>query len=135
MRAIKGAGNRTTEQRLRLALVRAGIRGWKVRETGIAGTPDFNFPDSRLAIFADGCFWHGCPRCKRSMVLTNASFWAAKMQLNQSKDRRVARILRRSGWRVMRIWEHELRDALPQVVERISHHLESARSERSRTYE
>jgi|ERR1700733_1797658 len=123
MRAIKGADNQTTERRLRLALVRSGMTGWKVRAPGIPGTPDFVFPYSRLAIFADGCFWHGCPTCNRSKVRTNASFWAAKMQFNREKDCRVARSLRRSGWRVMRIWEHDLRDTLPQVVERIRRRL------------
>src|SRR5688572_26274400 len=63
MRAIKATGNRTTELSLRFALVRAGLRGWPVRPSGVPGKPDFIFPGKRIAIFADGCFWHGCTHC------------------------------------------------------------------------
>jgi len=125
MRAIKGTGNRTTEGRLRLALVRQGVRGWKIRPDGLPGSPDFVFPKGRLAIFADGCFWHGCERCNKARIQTNAAFWRAKMALNRAKDQRVVRALQQAGWRVMRVWEHDLRDSLPKVVSRITKKLSS----------
>jgi DNA mismatch endonuclease (patch repair protein) len=114
MRAIKGSGNLTTEVRFRLALVRAGIRGWRVRPKGFPGTPDFVFDRRRVAIFADGCFWHGS-QCGRSAVATNAAFWAEKLKLNRSKDRRTTRLLRKGGWIVFRVWEHEIR--VPGIAE------------------
>ena len=124
MRAIKGSGNRTTELRLRLALVRAGIRGWKLRPKGLPGSPDFVFEARSLVVFADGCFWHGCAKCNRSRVRTNAKFWEAKTILNRKKDRRVTRRLRQDGWSVMRVWEHDLKDRLESVVARIRRSLE-----------
>ena len=63
MKAVKGKGNKSTEVRFRSMLVRARVRGWKVHPRGIVGKPDFFFPEHRLAVFVDGCFWHGCPRC------------------------------------------------------------------------
>ena len=61
MAAVRGKGNISTEQRLRLALVRAGVSGWTLHTKSIVGCPDFYFAKQRLAIFTDGCFWHGCP--------------------------------------------------------------------------
>jgi DNA mismatch endonuclease Vsr len=59
MGAIKGRNNRTTELRLRLALVRAHVRGWTLRPKAVFGNPDFWFEDKKVAVFVDGCFWHG----------------------------------------------------------------------------
>ena len=118
MQAIRSRGNRSTEVCLRLALVRAGLKGWTVRPAGILGSPDFGFLTQKVAIFADGCFWHGCPRCGHAPITSNASFWVEKVARNKMRDRRISAKLRRTGWHVLRFWEHELRS--PQgVVERI----------------
>ncbi len=69
--------------------------------------PDFVFREVRLALFVDGCFWHGCPK-HATQPRSNAAFWRKKFAANQARDRLVNRALRRSGWRVLRIWEHEL---------------------------
>ena len=69
--------------------------------------PDFVFPKSRTAIFVDGCFWHGCPR-HATKPANNRAFWEKKLAGNKTRDRRVNRTLRRAGWKVVRIWEHEL---------------------------
>jgi DNA mismatch endonuclease (patch repair protein) len=69
--------------------------------------PDFVFRERRLAVFVDGCFWHGCPR-HFNKPRNNAAFWRRKIAANQARDRLVNRTLRRMGWRVLRIWEHEL---------------------------
>ena len=74
----------------------------------LLGRPDFAFPVQKLAIFIDGCFWHGCPRHFQSPV-SNAAFWRTKIARNRQRDRDVARRLRAKGWKVIRIWEHELR--------------------------
>jgi len=64
----------------------------------------------KLAVFVDGCFWHSCPK-HATKPANNAAFWRKKLSANKARDRRVTRTLRRLGWRVVRIWEHELRDA------------------------
>ena len=90
------------------ALFRAhGITGWR-RHLPLPGRPDFAFPKLRVVIFVDGCFWHGCPR-HGTQPRTNARFWREKIARNRQRDREVTRELRRRGWRVVRIWEHELR--------------------------
>jgi len=71
------------------------------------GRPDFVFPARRLAVFVDGCFWHGCPR-HGTMPKGNRSFWRAKITRNRERDREVGAELRRLGWKVLRVWEHEL---------------------------
>lgn len=107
MSRIRSAGNRSTELRLVSLMKEAGITGWR-RRFGLMGNPDFVFPKERVAVFVDGCFWHGCPRC-RNIPLTNAAYWAAKNERNRTRDRLVARLLRREGWTVVRIWEHSFR--------------------------
>ena len=77
--------------------------------------PDFIFPKLKLAIFVDGCFWHGCPR-HATQPKSNRVFWKKKLSQNISRDRRVNRALRRLGWQVIRIWECSLRGAAIQSV-------------------
>ena len=69
--------------------------------------PDFVFPRLRLAVFVDGCFWHGCPK-HGTQPAGNRAFWRGKFAANKTRDRLVTRTLRKNGWRVLRIWEHEL---------------------------
>lgn len=120
MSSIRGKSNITTERTLRLALVRAGIAGWQLHRKDVPGSPDFYFPGHALAIFADGCFWHGCPRCGH-IPRTRHSFWRAKISLNQLRDRRNKRRLTRRGIHVIRFWEHDLRypDNLERAVTKI----------------
>ncbi len=106
MSCIPGRRNRSTEIALRFEFVRAGIRGWKMH-FGIAGRPDFFFPKQSLAVFVDGCFWHGCPRCGH-IPKTRTPFWAAKIMRNQKSDGANLRLLRSQGIRVVRFWEHTL---------------------------
>ncbi|MFP2925146.1 very short patch repair endonuclease [Pyxidicoccus sp. 3LG] len=108
MSAIKGRGNRTTELRARAILARAGLRGWSTNVKLLRGKPDFFFPEHQVAIFVDGCYWHGCRRCGH-IPKTNSIFWSAKLARNRQRDRTVTRALRRAGIRVLRVWEHELR--------------------------
>ena len=106
MSHIRGRGNKDTE----LALVRVfrqhRITGWR-RHQAVFGKPDFVFPKLRLAVFVDGCFWHGCPK-HGTKPRNNAAFWRRKFARNKARDRLVTRTLRKNGWRVLRIWEHEL---------------------------
>jgi DNA mismatch endonuclease, patch repair protein len=109
MSRIRGRGNKDTELALMKIFRQHGITGWR-RNQKIFGKPDFLFRHQRLALFVDGCFWHGCPRhCK--IPTGNRAFWKKKFATNKARDRRVNRELRKLGWQVVRVWEHDL--ALP----------------------
>jgi DNA mismatch endonuclease (patch repair protein) len=118
MSAIRSRGNKTTERALRFRLVRAGVRGWRLCSDEVLGKPDFVFNLERVVIFVDGCYWHGCPRCYRAPT-SNTSYWSAKFSRNKRRDRSVTRLLRREGWNVLRIWEHEIERCPDRVVKRI----------------
>ncbi|RME92823.1 MAG: very short patch repair endonuclease [Verrucomicrobia bacterium] len=106
MSRIRGSGNKDTELALIAVFRRHGITGWR-RNQPVYGKPDFVFPRLRVAVFVDGCFWHGCPQhCKQPS--NNREFWAKKLEANKKRDRLVNRTLRSRGWKVVRIWEHEL---------------------------
>lgn len=107
MSAIRKSGNRSTEWKLGSALIRAPISGWVIHERSILGCPDFWFEQQRLAIFVDGCFWHGCKKCCH-LPKQNISYWHPKIAGNVARDRSQTSRLRRSGIQVMRIWEHNL---------------------------
>jgi DNA mismatch endonuclease (patch repair protein) len=106
MRAVKGRGNMDTELVLIRLLRQNKITGWR-RSQPIFGKPDFIFPKHELAIFVDGCFWHGCSEHCR-MPKGNRAYWKQKIASNKARDRLVNRTLRAQGWRALRIWEHEL---------------------------
>src|SRR5689334_609223 len=106
MAAIRSRRNRSTELAFASALRRAGIKGWR-RHLPLPGSPDFSFPKIKVAIFLDGCFWHGCPIHGRRPK-TNQVFWETKLERNLRRDRRVKRQLRAKRWVVIRLWEHEL---------------------------
>lgn len=107
MAAIRGKNNRTTELCFRMALVRAGINGWETNVEDLVGKPDFFFRKKHIAVFVDGCFWHGCPICGH-FPKTRKSFWKAKIVRNKERDRKNRRKLRKNGIKVMSIWEHSL---------------------------
>jgi DNA mismatch endonuclease Vsr len=123
MAAIRGAGNVSTERRLRMNLVRAGVRGWVVRPSGMPGKPDFFFSVASLAVFVDGCFWHGCPNCGHTPK-TRRAFWSLKIQRNQARDKRTTASLRARGIAVLRLWECDLREDPRRAIRRISHALD-----------
>ena len=117
MAKVRGRGNLTTEQALAKLLRTQGWSGWRrQRAIGVRMAdggrfrvrPDFIFATRRLAVFVDGCFWHGCPR-HGTRPQGNAAFWREKFRRNRARDRRDTRRLRRAGWRVLRLWEHELK--------------------------
>ena len=108
MSAIRGKNNRTTELPLRMALVRAGITGWETNVEDLLGKPDFFFRKKHIAVFVDGCFWHGCPKCGHYPKTRN-SFWKTKILRNKERDKRNRRELRKDGVKVVSIWEHSLK--------------------------
>lgn len=104
MSRIRSRGNRDTE--LASLFRRHGITGWR-RQNPVFGKPDFVFPKLRMGVFVDGCSWHACP-IHATKQSNNAAFWRKKLAANKARDRKVNRRLRAAGWRVLRIWEHEL---------------------------
>lgn len=86
-------------------------------------TPDFIFRQVRLAIFVDGCFWHGCPK-HATKPKNNRAFWQKKLAGNKRRDKVVNQTLRRAGWRVIRIWECELAKHPETCLRRIQRALE-----------
>ncbi|MGO9131614.1 MAG: very short patch repair endonuclease [Bryobacteraceae bacterium] len=107
MSSIRGKGNRSTERRMAAMLRARAISGWQMHRKDIPGKPDFYFPERRLALFIDGCFWHQCPKCAK-MPTQNGSFWNQKLTKNARRDKRIRRALNRSGISVIRLWEHDL---------------------------
>lgn len=102
MASVRSKGNRTTELALGRILWAAGLRGYR-KHWPITGRPDFAWPGLKVAVFVDGCFWHGC-RCKY-LPRSNRRFWRDKIERNKRRDRRVSQQLRRAGWSVVRVRE------------------------------
>lgn len=108
MSRIRGKGNKDTELATIQILRKYHISGWR-RNQALLGKPDFVFSKQKIALFVDGCFWHGCPQ-HSNMPKNNRSFWKSKLEGNKKRDRFVSRDLRKAGWKVVRIWEHELKN-------------------------
>jgi len=126
MSRIRGRGNKETELALMKLLRRYNITGWR-RHQPIFGKPDFTFRKPKVAVFVDGCFWHGCPRHCNTPA-SNRGFWTKKLAANKARDCRVNRILRMKGWLVVRIWEHDLAKRDKVCVRRIQAAINSSRS-------
>jgi DNA mismatch endonuclease (patch repair protein) len=109
MAAIRSKGNKATELKLASILRAAGITGWR-RHQPIPGRPDFIFRRARLAVFVDGCFWHGC-RWHCRMPKSRGAYWNPKIDRNKARDSAVRSLLLDDGWRVLRIWEHSLQSS------------------------
>lgn len=114
-------GNRSRdtapELAVRSAVHRLGLR-YRVADRPLSGqrlTADLVFRASRVAVFVDGCYWHGCPDHYKVPV-TNTSYWAPKIKRNIERDGRVTGILEDAGWLVLRFWEHEDPDSCAAVV-------------------
>lgn len=117
MSRIRSSGSRP-ELVLR-GLVRQVSDGARLRynHSGLPGSPDVAVPSLRLAVFMEGCFWHGCPRHGR-IPKTNVAFWREKISRNIRRDRRNRAELRRLGWTVWRVWEHDLRPSRVRTTRR-----------------
>ncbi len=116
MAAVRSRGNGTTELALGRLLWAAGLRGYR-KHWKVLGKPDFAWPGRKVAVFVDGCFWHGCQKCK-TLPKTNRKFWRTKIAANQARDARVSSRLRRKGWSVIRVWECDV--AKESTLRRIS---------------
>ncbi|MEW6404410.1 MAG: very short patch repair endonuclease [Chloroflexota bacterium] len=107
---MKAAKPRDTapEKALRSALHGMGLRfridGKLIKE--LNRRVDIVFQTAKVAVFVDGCFWHGCP-IHGTQARANAEFWSSKIKRNQERDLETTRLLKKAGWKVVRVWEHE----------------------------
>lgn len=107
MKAVKGKGTKL-EQRLFSMLAGMRLSGWYKNVNCITGKPDVVFEKERVLIFIDGCFWHGCPICKKKLPETNYKYWKHKIAHNIELAKRNNQHLKKDRWAVIRIWEHEM---------------------------
>lgn len=107
MSKVHSKGNKSTELKLIQVFRKNGIIGWR-RNYPVKGHPDFVFMDKKIAIFVDGCFWHGHD-CRNTQPSDNADYWSKKRERNMKHDREITELFERRGWTVIRIWECELK--------------------------
>ena len=117
MAAVKSAANFSTEIKMARLLHENGLSGWR-RYAPLPGTPDFYWPKKKIALFVDGCFWHGCPHCYQTPK-SNVNYWTEKVANNKKRDRRVNSALRTKGWTVIHIWECQLNKKPNYCVRRV----------------
>lgn len=122
MRSNKSHGNLSTELTLARLMRANRISGWR-RRVLITGRPDFVFKQQQVALFIDGCYWHGC-KCRR-LPKKNRRYWQEKFETNQARDKRVTRQLRAESWNVLRFWEHQIKKEPDRIVMRIAKALAS----------
>ncbi|CDX00047.1 T/G mismatch-specific endonuclease [Desulfitobacterium hafniense] len=119
MSKVRSKGNKSTELRLIEVFHEYGITGWR-RNYTVKGHPDFVFMERRIAVFVDGCFWHGHD-CRNTRPKENEDFWAAKRERNIMHDREVTAKFEQRGWTVVRIWECELKKKnYPQLLVKLN---------------
>lgn len=123
MSRVKGKNNIATEGRFIKLLRSNRITGWR-RNWPLFGKPDFTFPTFRVCVFVDGCFWHSCPEHGQTPS-TNIQFWRLKLERNKTRDLLVNTTLAQKGWKVIRIWQHDLKiSSSPRIIRRIRRALE-----------
>lgn len=124
MSRIQGK-NTTPEISLRRAAWALGLRYRLHRRIGKT-RPDLVFVGAKVAVFVDGCFWHGCP-LHRVMPKNNREFWKKKLGRNVQRDAEDTQALTAAGWRVLRFWEHEIEESAEACARKIAKHVRRAR--------
>lgn len=110
------AKNTKPEIQLRKALWHAGLKGYRLHYKPIPGRPDIAFVSKRVVIFVNGCYWHRCPTCNYKLPRTNPDFWQAKFERNVARDRRKVEDLEALSWKVITVWECDLKNDLEAVI-------------------
>src|SRR6266511_632206 len=131
MRSNRGRAT-APERSIRAALCTSGLRGYRFNWKGAPGRPDIAFPRSKVAVFVNGCYWHRCPRCALPLPKRNRRFWILKFRRNVNRDRRKVMSLESHGWRVLVLWECEIKHSLAECVARIRQEFSSANQKRVR---
>ena len=114
MQCVRSKGNKSTEIKLIQVFAENGITGWR-RNYQVKGHPDFVFPKRKIAVFVDGCFWHGHD-CRNTRPSDNQEYWQKKRERNIQHDLEVTELFEKRGWTVIRIWECELKKKNADVL-------------------
>ena len=110
------SGNTKPEMAVRKLIWSKGYR-YRIGH-GLFGKPDMVFPSYKIAVFIDGCFWHACPKHCR-MPSSNTHYWERKILGNQKRDKKINQQLKKEGWQVIRIWEHDIKKNLKKSANKI----------------
>ncbi|NTW26871.1 MAG: very short patch repair endonuclease [Candidatus Moranbacteria bacterium] len=102
---------------LRKELWKEGFR-YRKNAPGYYGKPDILLKKLKTVIFVDSCFWHGCPKHFK-MPLSNKEFWSEKIERNRNRDKEVSKHYKKLGWKVLRIWEHDLKNDLNKTINKL----------------
>lgn len=116
MSKVRSKNNKSTELKLIQIFKEKDIKGWK-RNYPVKGHPDFVFLDKKIAVFVDGCFWHGHD-CRNTRPSDNADYWRKKRERNMKHDKEITELFERRGWTVIRIWECELKKKKRDLLEK-----------------
>ena len=111
--------NTVPEIKLRRLLAKRGFKNYRVNYRKLFGKPDIVFLKKKIAIFVDGCFWHKCPKCF-SKPITRTKFWFKKIESNLRRDRKINQELKKKGWLVIRVWEHDIEKNSKQISDKIA---------------
>ncbi len=115
MKKVRSKNNKSTELKLIQIFKENNIHGWR-RNYKVKGHPDFVFLSKKIAIFVDGCFWHG-HNCRNTKPKDNQEYWDKKRERNMKHDTEITEYFENRGWTVIRIWECELKNINRQIFE------------------
>lgn len=113
------AKNTGPEQKLRLAIQKIGLKGYRLNLKTVPGKPDIAFTKYKVAVFVHGCFWHRCPYCKLRLPKANTAFWQEKFRKNRKRDKAKQKLLEQAGWRVLVFWECQITTDAQMLAEQI----------------
>ena len=119
MRSNK-AKNTKPELLFRKALWNSGLRGYRLHWQKAPGRPDIAFPGRKIAVFVNGCYWHRCPKCNLSLPKNNRDFWQQKFERNMERDKEKTAALEQEDWKVLVIWECELKNDLESQIKKVN---------------
>jgi DNA mismatch endonuclease, patch repair protein len=111
--------NTKLEKKFREALLRADMRGYRLNLARLPGRPDICFTKKKVAIFINGCFWHRCPHCNLPLPNDNTEFWENKFNSNVERDKKKKEQLLQMGWKVIVIWECQIKNDLDSSLNQV----------------
>jgi DNA mismatch endonuclease, patch repair protein len=112
------------ELRLRDALLRDGVSRFVTHYRIGSARVDLAFVDERVAVQVHGCFWHHCPKCHLGLPKTHREYWRKKFEINKARDKRARANIRKEGWKLVEIWEHEIKKDSVKSAIRVARALE-----------
>ena len=118
------ARNTKPELALRKALREKGLKGYRLNWKKVPGRPDIVYVGRKLAIFVHGCYWHRCPSCAYQLPKHNTDFWKNKFEKNVWRDEFKRQELIKLGWKVITVWECDIKAKLDSIVINIQHYFE-----------